>query len=417
MNKELQLFIIWKNAIDRKDEIISDIKKSFKLRNIYKVIWSEENWSNNLSRFYGTHLPDGCGKEEHCGKDYFLLLIVEDVNPKYDYRKTSRGLEKVNVNMFDKKELYREWTGGGHRIHATNSLEETNHDLTLLLGKNVEDYIKTVRPSKKLVEYQNDIVGAIKWNSLEEIFYVLNNCTKYVILRDYENDMCEMYDNPNYDADVLCQNKIDMKWLLNATEVFLDNHIQYEINLKGNKALFDLKYLGDDYYCYDLEKDILNSRLLHNGYYIPDNEYDYLANLFHAIVHKDNYETEYNDRLAAIYPKKHDKKKTKEYYINLLSNWMIEKGYYITVQKENPYKMNLDNIKKFDKKLYRYDIDTEIELKREIKKVMDENYKYKEIIRNKDEKINELKRNYQAVISSKGWKMLEVIRKLKLNRK
>lgn len=319
--------------------------------------------------------------------------------------------------MFDKKELYREWTGGGHRIHATNSLEETNHDLTLLLGKNVEDYIKTVRPSKKLVEYQNDIVGAIKWNSLEEIFYVLNNCTKYVILRDYENDMCEMYDNPNYDADVLCQNKIDMKWLLNATEVFLDNHIQYEINLKGNKALFDLKYLGDDYYCYDLEKDILNSRLLHNGYYIPDNEYDYLANLFHAIVHKDNYETEYNDRLAAIYPKKHDKKKTKEYYINLLSNWMIEKGYYITVQKENPYKMNLDNIKKFDKKLYRYDIDTEIELKREIKKVMDENYKYKEIIRNKDEKINELKRNYQAVISSKGWKMLEVIRKLKLNRK
>ena len=43
--------------------------------------------------------------------------------------------------MFDSKFMYREWTGGGHKIHCTNSIDETNHDLTLLLDKNAEDYL------------------------------------------------------------------------------------------------------------------------------------------------------------------------------------------------------------------------------------------------------------------------------------
>ena len=38
------------------------------------------------------------------------------------------------------KEKFRDLTGGGHKIHSTNSPLETNHDLTLLLGINYNDY-------------------------------------------------------------------------------------------------------------------------------------------------------------------------------------------------------------------------------------------------------------------------------------
>ena len=138
MKKELHLMIIWKNALSKKEEILKDLENNFKIRNKYYINWSKKNYSKNLSRFYGTALPDGCDKETHCGRGKFLLLILEDENPKYEERLTSHGNEVVNVNMFDKKTEYRKLTGGGHKIHATNNEDETNHDLTLLLGKNIE---------------------------------------------------------------------------------------------------------------------------------------------------------------------------------------------------------------------------------------------------------------------------------------
>lgn len=413
---ELQLFIIWKNAFDKKDEIIDDMNKKFVIRNIYKVIWNDENWSNNLSRFYGTRLPEGSGKEEHCGKEYFLLIIVEDKNPKYEYRETSHGLEKVNINMFDKKMLYREWTGGGHKIHATNDLKEVNHDLTLLLGKNIDDFKKNIKPNKKIVEYREDIIGSKTWSSIEEIFYVLNNCDNYVVLRDFENNLVEMYNDSNYDVDLLCANKNDTKWILNAKEVFLDNHIQYQINLKDKTSLFDLKYVGDNYYCEEMENDILDNKIMYKGFYVPNDDYLYMANLFHAIIHKNNYETEYNDRLAYIFKGIHDKNKSKEFYIKKLSNWMREKGYVIKVQNENPYKMNKDNIKLFDKGLYNSNIFEEIDVKSNIKTIEIENYNLKKHIENLTNELTNIKTEYNKVISSKGWRILEKMRKLKKDR-
>ena len=85
-NKELHLMIIWKNALDKQNEILKDLEENFKVRNKYFISWSNKNYSTNLSRFYGTSLPDGCGKEEHCGRGKFLLIILEDDNPKYESR-------------------------------------------------------------------------------------------------------------------------------------------------------------------------------------------------------------------------------------------------------------------------------------------------------------------------------------------
>ena len=48
-------------------------------------------------------------------------------------------LIKYIINTFDAKQTYRTWTGGGNHIHASNTPEESEHDLVLLLGKNLKD--------------------------------------------------------------------------------------------------------------------------------------------------------------------------------------------------------------------------------------------------------------------------------------
>ena len=106
----LFLYIIWSTAYFKKDEILKDMSKSFIVHKIIEIEWTRDKFAENLSRFYGQKLPPNSFKEKACGTDPFTLVVVEDEEPLYEMRKTSRGNEEwVNVHAFDKKMLYREW--------------------------------------------------------------------------------------------------------------------------------------------------------------------------------------------------------------------------------------------------------------------------------------------------------------------
>ena len=235
--EEVHLFIIWQNALDKKQEILEDINKNFEILRIYQIEWSKEIFSENLSRFYGTNLPAGCGKEQHCGNGPFLLIIVKDKISKYETRATSKGDQIVNVHMFDKKTYYRELTGGGHKIHATNSQEETNHDITLLLGVSVEDFLKQDLSNKEIIELKQDLFGAHGWNDAKEMFYALNNCVNYALLRNFETLPEEIYVNKHNDIDVICTSYEDCAYVLNAKKVFEEPYrVHYVAKIKENNA-------------------------------------------------------------------------------------------------------------------------------------------------------------------------------------
>ena len=142
MNSELHLFIIWANARYKQSEIIKDISSRFRIVGIHSITWDKSRFSGNITRFYGENLPPYSNKVKLCGNDTFVLVTVIDENPLYRPRLTSKGSKSVNVNMFDSKEMYRLWTGGGHMIHGTNDEKETRHDLVLLTGYSVDDYLK-----------------------------------------------------------------------------------------------------------------------------------------------------------------------------------------------------------------------------------------------------------------------------------
>ena len=186
IKKEIHLFIIWEKARYKQDLILEDLNNKFSIIDVKEIIWSKFYFSSNLTRFYGENLPEGSHKENHCGNGSFLAIIVEDLGPRYNERLTTKGLEKVNINTFDAKDKYRYWTGGGHKIHATNSIIESAHDIALLFKQDINSISCYKKWDGKIKKYSEDLAGYDGWKNIEEYFRIINYCTNYVVLRNFE---------------------------------------------------------------------------------------------------------------------------------------------------------------------------------------------------------------------------------------
>lgn len=166
----IYIFIIWNRVLWCKKKIINDLKQDFDIVVEKEMHWRNKNYERNFEAFYGDKLTTGDFKSKHCKRGRFSLIIIRDNNPQYDYVDTSSGRELVNKNVFAKKELYRQWSGGGHRIHCSNTTQETIHDLTVLFGN---DY-KAVLYNKEF-KLKMDTKGVEGFKTVEELVLSLNN--------------------------------------------------------------------------------------------------------------------------------------------------------------------------------------------------------------------------------------------------
>jgi peptidoglycan/xylan/chitin deacetylase (PgdA/CDA1 family) len=80
--------------------------------------------------------------------------------------------------MFDAKQRYRSWTGGGHRIHASVDPVEAEHDLFLLLGRRAEDYLQVEGRWTGEVREVQDLAGTGGWRDLDELMTAIGVATR-----------------------------------------------------------------------------------------------------------------------------------------------------------------------------------------------------------------------------------------------
>lgn len=358
MTKELHLFILWEKSRSQQTEILNDIKQHLQVLECYDIQWSKDKVSENFSRFYGQKLDSATDKKKHCGSGRFLLITVLDNAPDYRVTETSRGHELVNINIFNLKEKYRRMTGGGSKIHATNSAEETNHDITLLLGKNSIDYLATLPKQRnaEIITLNKDLTGADGWQNLEEAFYVLNNTVPYVILRNYEMLPREFDPSKHGDIDILTENPLNAALLLNAQKIFREKYrVHYQTMVAGRPVRWDIRFLGDDYYCHAWEKEILDKRRLRKGIYIPDAENAFYSLVYHALFHKSKIAEDYYDKTARLLDEAGLTKDAAaidvpcpfDAYFSLLQKFMREKNYCFLEPQDksvycNPFLAELD---------------------------------------------------------------------------
>lgn len=333
---ELFVMIIWSNARAYKERILEIMRHQFWVLDAFDIRWSQAKFSENMSRFYGENLPHGSDKERHVGTGPFTLIVFSDDKPDYTIRQSHRGKVRVNANVFDWKMKFREMTGGGHMIHASDTLEETRHDLALLLGASIESYYRhNVAPGSN----QNpdrimdiDLQGADGWNSIDQFFYVLNQSHEYVVLRNFDN-------LPNFkdggDVDLLVRKQRPAIYVANGSAVYENpvHPVHYWVTIGGKKIDFDIRDAEDKYMWSAFSDEILRTRILDpRGFYRPTDEMLFYSILHHALIHKDHIAAKYKSKLIELAPMVHlniteDDFPSAENWGRILDDFMMKRGY------------------------------------------------------------------------------------------
>ena len=337
-DSELYIFLIWDNARSKEHYLLQEIQKEFQIRAVYDITWDKKIFSNNMRRFYGPKLGNVSEKTQLCGTGSFLLIIISDNNPKFGRRRTSNGMELVNLNLFENKRKYRKLTSKGFAIHSSLTKKETNDDLTLLLGKKTSDLEKTLPDTwnGKITKLESNVVGQSGWKDLKELLYVLNSTSNYVILRNFEG-LPENFDSYNHnDVDILTDDFLRMPYLANGGKSPINDIFPHKVQVGNKKIPFDYEFPGDGYYDEKWSKEILERRVYYNGFYVPTDE-DYFYSLFyHAIFYQKKVSDEYKTKLFDLSKKLsitdvsdnlfNDVEKSK----NFLETYMKKMGYLHT---------------------------------------------------------------------------------------
>ena len=345
---EIQLFIIWENARKETNKLFTEIKKNFIINQVYEISWTPNNIIHNLKRFYGITLPNPEKKANQCGKGSFLLVIVTDTNPIHGIRGTSMGKQLVNTNIYDTKRKIRQIVAGDYPIHSSIHQKEANHNLTLLLGKNIEQIRKECKNEwdNKIKFWKYDLIGTGGWKNFEEVLFVLNNTINYVVLRNFEKfpDISDIKNNE--DIDLLTDELWQIPYILNFEKQISGDPAGFNRTIVSSKSIkFDLKYVGDSYLDEKWAKNILKYRKKTKAEcYIPSKEDYFFSLLYHAVHEKTNLSKKYEEKLTILNTELNMEKLSfkKEILEKMLDNFMRENGYRYT--NSLIYKINHNEI-------------------------------------------------------------------------
>jgi hypothetical protein len=374
---ELYIVIIWSKACYYKEKILQDLQNQVDILDVYQISWTKKYFSRNLTRFYGENLPRFSGKERHCGKGPFITVIVRDKDPIYNQRlTTNHGIQLVNTNLFDLKNKYREWTGGGHKIHTSNTVQESRHDIMLLFGQSYNYFDNKYKSiwdgSIKL--YNENLIGNCGWKNLKELFLVLNETINYVVLRNFDC-LPDQYDSTMHgDIDILTDQYQNMIYITNAKPVFDSKYrVHHYLNIDNKKQYFDFRFIGDDYYDSNWETNIISNRVKNFGFFIPSEEDYFYSLLYHGLIHKREFSINYMEILMnnlminkKPIPKNEEFLETMEWR-NILLKYLNKKNYLITIPNDlsvffNPI-TNLNEKLPINRVLYYFYLSIKDELK------------------------------------------------------
>ena len=295
--------------------------------------WTKRLFRDNLQRLYRYTLPNVKFKESRCGNGEFLVVIISDENPKYEKRKTPNGMELVNSKIYDLKAKYREWLEQ-FAVHGTLTDIETNHNLTMLFGKNTKDFEEQLpeKWNREIEKIQRDLMGSNGWRDLKELFYVMNGTLNYVILRNFET-LPESIPEDHADIDILTNDIRLLSHITNAESSPKNNKIAPLIRVGEKSLILDCRWVGDQYFDESWEKDVLKRKEKHNGIYVPCKEDHFFTLLYHAVIHREDLSIEYKDRLRSI-----GEELQIEDIDNILSNKKSSKKFLEDYMTKNRYK-------------------------------------------------------------------------------
>lgn len=341
MKPEVHVFVVWPFAMSARERILKDVAKRTEI-----IAQVEACWPVGVSpdagyrRFYGANLPDAVGKVKRAGEGKFLIVIVRIASPRYDWRMTQRGLELVNLDMFEMKWQYREWVGGLHRVHGTNSVREARRDVMLLTGFSIDDW----ESGKALSDSINVLPGQNGWRDVSEMFSFLNEVHPYVILRNEERLHQNRLD-PSHDIDVLAENAKECASALNVEGSKKSGTVRF-VQIGGHRMKIDICDVNDGYFDEVWSRHLLGDRVLNDDdVYVLPPESELYSLLYHLLYRKRRLTPYYRKSVPSIASKIGIEISDFNSLYLRVEKYMQERGYQFSTPSDaasrlNPFRIN-----------------------------------------------------------------------------
>lgn len=146
------------------------------------------------------------------------------------------------------------------------------------------------------------------YKSMKEVFDILNqNQIVYAVLRNYDNLLeDEIYMDGHGDVDLICADSDLLAETIKANpqefhmKKGMSDLVHYYFHLNGNYVSLDLRHIGDGYYCEKWQREMLDRRTMHNGFYVLNEEDHFYTLVYHAIFQKKIFTKEYKERLTKM---------------------------------------------------------------------------------------------------------------------
>ncbi|GAB6859013.1 RIO2 family protein [Microbacterium xylanilyticum] len=301
-DRDLQLIAIWSRARVEEQRILDLVADEFQVLARYEVHWTPERVENNFERLYATGVGLGSFKGEDAGVGPFILVIAEDLDPVYQYRRNVSGfLEVTNVRVARVKRTARELVGG-YSVHSSNGLAEFFRDATLLLGPGRLDALlaRDAPGTPPPIEQLNaDLVGADGWADFDEVVQVLRRTVEYVVLRNFDGLPGLLDTDP--EIDVLARDQLDFAAVVNAAKVHPDSGAAFRTTVGGRPVVFDVRWVGDGYLDARWQDRILAHREVpQDAVARPRLDDHFFSLLYHAKIQKPQVKPAYVKLLASL---------------------------------------------------------------------------------------------------------------------
>ena len=277
----------------------------------------------------------------------FTAIILEDEQPIFDFRQTSNGPKKVNINVFDLKIQFRKLVGGS-KIHCSNDEWETNKDLTILFGLNSKDFFeKNPGYEKEIHSLHEDCCGTRGFDSIKQLFYLLNNTTKYCVLRNFECLPDNYTIKGHGDIDLLVEHRQYVEYLTRSERAFAEEYRVYNyVTISGKKIPFDFRYVNDNYYDVKWEIDILKTRILNKDcFFTPNSSNTFYTLLYHAYIQKPNISPDYTLKLGKYAREINESyEKNTDIAVDKLDSFLLKNNYKYTRANDFTVFFNTKNL-------------------------------------------------------------------------
>lgn len=154
---DLQLYIIWNNAIQFYDYIVEELSNFFEILFIFNENWNKSETVNKVKEIYEFSEEEAIKKTNICGYGHIIIIIVKDKNPKYISYETKYGNLYVSKHAIESKKKIRHVLHNADAIHGTIIDFEFEKDVYTCINKSKKEIMDQIK-GEESEKYKHGII-------------------------------------------------------------------------------------------------------------------------------------------------------------------------------------------------------------------------------------------------------------------